>query len=90
MGHERDDASDVEYGGAAPTIRVLVHRDGELIHRELCESEAAAREVADRWSESGEGVTCTIDDLGSGHRAGDILEPDLEAESGREPDEGRA
>lgn len=77
MGPERDDSSDVEYGGAAPTIQVLVHRDGSLIHRELCESEAAAREVADRWTEQ-EGVTVTIDDLGSRHEPGDILEPDLE------------
>lgn len=89
MGHERDDASDVEYGGAAPAIQVLVHRGGELIHRELCESEAAAREVADRWSET-EGVTCTVDDLGTQHESGDILEPDLEPDAGPRPTDERS
>jgi hypothetical protein len=73
--HERaQDREGVEYGGTAPTVEVVVYRDGEVIHRELCESTDAAADVVDQWSEV-EGVECAVDDLSIHHRMGQILEP---------------
>jgi hypothetical protein len=69
-----DDREGVEYGGEAPTVEVTVYRDGTLVHRELCESAEAAADVVEIWSEV-DGVECTIDDLGTEHHAGQILEP---------------
>ncbi len=60
--------------GATPTIEVTVYRDGDLVHRELCETEAEADAVVDRWSEV-DGVECQVDDLSVHHRATDVLEP---------------
>lgn len=59
----------------APTVEVRVFRHGALVHRELCESEAEAAQIADWWSEL-EGVTVEVDDLSVRHRPGDVLEPD--------------
>ena len=59
----------------APTIEVRVFRHGELIHRELCESEEEASIVIDAWAEL-DGVTCEVDDLSVHHQPGEILEPE--------------
>lgn len=58
-----------------PTVEVRVYRQGELVRRELCESEEEAASVVQEWSEL-DGVTCEVDDLSVRHRAGDVLEPD--------------
>jgi hypothetical protein len=60
----------------APTIEVRVFRHGELVHRELCESEEQAALVVDEWAELDD-VECEVDDLSVRHRPGDILEPEL-------------
>ncbi|MGZ4801575.1 MAG: hypothetical protein ACXVJ7_16765 [Acidimicrobiia bacterium] len=60
--------------GSTPTIEVTVYRDGELVHRELCETETDASAVVEQWSEF-ESVVCQIDDLSVHHRSTDVLEP---------------
>ncbi len=57
-----------------PTIEVVVYQHGVEVHRELCESEAAASDVVDQWNEL-DGVECTVDDLSVRHTPTDILEP---------------
>ena len=64
----------LDFGNEAPTVEVLVWREGEVIHRELYESSGAAADVVDRWNEI-DGAQCSIDDLSVAHRAGQILEP---------------
>jgi hypothetical protein len=59
----------------SPTVEVRVFRHGELVHRELCESEEQAALAVDEWSEL-EGVRCEVDDLTVTHRPGEILEPE--------------
>jgi len=61
--------------GETATIEVRVFRHGELVHRELCESEQQASLVVDEWAEM-DGVTCEVDDLSVRHRPGQILEPE--------------
>ncbi|MCZ7527210.1 MAG: hypothetical protein M5U14_13015 [Acidimicrobiia bacterium] len=68
------DLSSADFG-ETPTIEVTVYRHGEVIHRELVESEEAAAEVVERWTEE-PGVECSVDDLSVHHEAGDILEPE--------------
>ncbi|MFI5041632.1 MAG: hypothetical protein ACHQNA_07265 [Acidimicrobiales bacterium] len=62
--------------GETPTIEVRVYRRGELIRRELCESEEEAALVVEGWAEV-EDVECEVDDLSVRHRPGDVLEPEL-------------
>lgn len=62
--------------GEAPTVEVRIFRDGELVHRQLCESVDEAAEVVDQWSEQEE-ITFEVDDLSARHRQGEILEPEL-------------
>lgn len=59
----------------APTIEVRVYRHGDLVHRELCESEEQAALVIEEWSEL-DGVECEVDDLSVRHEPGEILEPE--------------
>jgi len=66
--------------GESPTVEVRVFRLGELVHRQLCESEEEAAAVVDRWIEL-EGVECEVDDLSTHHRPGEILEPEAPTES---------
>lgn len=61
--------------GATPTIEVTVYRDGAVVHRELCETEAEASAVVERWNELGGPVECQIDDLSVHHGPTDVLEP---------------
>jgi hypothetical protein len=70
---------------AARTVEVTVYRDGDVIHRELCESELDAETVVDRWKEV-DGTEFQVDDLAVHHRPSDILEPTesvYDAEDGR-------
>jgi hypothetical protein len=60
--------------GVTPSIEVTVYRDGAVIHRELCETDAEASEVAEEWSEL-DNVECQIDDLTVRHQPTDVLEP---------------
>lgn len=60
--------------GSTPTIEVTVYRDGDLIHRELCETDAEANAIIEQWNELG-AVECQVDDLSVHHRATDVLEP---------------
>lgn len=59
----------------SPTIEVRVFRDGQLISRELCESEEQAALVVDVWAEL-ERVECEVDDLSIHHGSEDVLEPE--------------
>jgi hypothetical protein len=77
MGEHADDREAVEFGGEAPTVEVLVYQHGALVHRELCESKAAAADLIEEWGEL-DGVECLVDDLAVKHRPGEILEPDDE------------
>jgi len=58
-----------------PTIEVRVYQHGQLLRRELVESEEAAAIVLDIWSEL-EGVHCEVDDLTVRHIEGQVLEPE--------------
>ena len=78
----------MQRGDATPTIEVRAYRDGTLVGRTLCESEQAAMEAVEDWSEV-EGVVCEVDDLSFRHRAGDVFEPDPSIEvPGDGPDPG--
>jgi hypothetical protein len=61
--------------GETPTIEVRVFRDGQLVERELCESEDQAALAVEAWAEV-EGVEFEVDDLSIRHRPGDVLEPE--------------
>lgn len=58
-----------------PRIEVRVHRHGELILRELCDSEEDAARVLEAWSELDD-VTCEVDDLTIRHHPDDVLTPE--------------
>lgn len=58
-----------------PSIEVRVFRHGELIERQLCESDEEAAELVEQWSEL-EDVTCLVDDLTFHHMPDDVLEPE--------------
>lgn len=68
-------SSPTEYDAGAPTIEVRVYRDDLLLARELCETEADAAAVVERWSDV-DHVYVLTDDLSSHHDPGDILAPD--------------
>jgi len=57
-----------------PTIEVRVYRDGNLVQRELCETDVEAAAVVDAWSEV-EGIVCQVDDLSSGSAPAGVLDP---------------
>lgn len=61
-------------GWDTPCTEVRVYRHGELVQREMCESDAEVGQVLAAWSEI-EDVTCQVDDLSYHHRPGDVLEP---------------
>ena len=63
-----------EAGWETPTIEVCVFRDGELLHRELCESEAEVDSTVEFWSDL-DNVTFQVDDLSYHHQPGQVLEP---------------
>ena len=63
----------VEERDEVPTLEVRVFRHGELVHRELCESEEQASLVIDEWAEL-DGVECDVDALSIRHRPGEIME----------------
>jgi hypothetical protein len=66
-----------------PTVEVRVYRDGQLVHRELCESDDQAALVVEAWNDV-EGTEFEVDDLSSHHRPDQIL--DLEAPDARDND----
>jgi len=76
MAPENDEGA-AAFGDTAPTVEVVVYRHGEVVHRELCESTEAARDVVDRWSEL-DGVECIVEDLAARHEPGQILQPDID------------
>jgi hypothetical protein len=53
--------------GETPTIEVRVYRSGELIHRELCESDEQATLAVEEWDDIGD-VECEVNDLSPPHR----------------------
>jgi hypothetical protein len=67
-----------------PSIEVTVYRDGEVIHRELCETDLDAEAVVEQWKEV-EGTEFQVDDLSVHHRPTDILEPTESALDEHEP-----
>lgn len=68
------DETDGDADETAPTVEVTVFKDGHVIHRELCESEADAAASVERWKEV-DGAEFQVDDLAIHHRSTDILEP---------------
>jgi hypothetical protein len=70
------------YDSGAPHIEVRVYEQDRLIARELCESDADADAVVDRWSQDGD-FTFQVDDLSHGHGPDDVLGGEAV-----EPDEG--
>jgi hypothetical protein len=68
-----DDTS-LDPSDTALTVEVTVYRDGEVVHRELCESELDAEAVVEEWKEV-DGTEFQVDDLAVHHRPTDILEP---------------
>jgi uncharacterized Zn finger protein len=58
----------------APTVEVTIYRDGEVIHRELCETDVDAEAVVEQWKEV-DGTEFQVDDLAVHHRPTDVLEP---------------
>ena len=48
--------------GETPTLEMRAYRRGELVHRELCASEAEAAALVEAWEEE-PGIECEIDDL---------------------------
>lgn len=62
-------------GWDTPCTEVRVYRHGELVERELCESDAEVEQVLAAWSEL-EDVTCQVDDLSYHHQPDDVLAPE--------------
>jgi hypothetical protein len=58
-----------------PRIEVRVYRHGDLVQRELCDSEEDASEVVESWSEHDD-VICEVDDLTTRHHPEDVLAPE--------------
>jgi hypothetical protein len=52
--------------GGTRTLEVRVYRRGELIHRELCESEEQASLAVEEWGDLEE-VVCDVEDLSPRH-----------------------
>jgi hypothetical protein len=59
----------------APSLEVRVLREGEVIHRELCESEEQAALVVARWAEV-DGVEWEVGDLVEHTPIEGVLEPE--------------
>jgi hypothetical protein len=72
---EVEELSDQYAPEGTPNIEVRVFRGRELIERQLCESEAEATEVVEKWAEV-EDVTCLVDDLSFHHTPDDVLAPE--------------
>lgn len=60
------------YDTGAPSIEVRVYRDGEVIARELCESEDEANAIVERYADE-RGVSFEVEDLSSERWPGEIL-----------------
>jgi hypothetical protein len=60
------------YDSGAPHIEVRVYEQDRLVGRELCESEAEAEALVERWAQDG-GFTFQIDDLSHVHGPDDVL-----------------
>ena len=61
-------------GDVAP-VEVRLYRNGDLTHRQLCESAEEAGSLVEQWAE--QGITrVDIDDLSTHHAPGEILEPE--------------
>jgi hypothetical protein len=58
----------------SPSFEVCVYRDGELVERELCETEDDAADAVDAWSEV-DGVVCRVQDLSAADPAPGLLDP---------------
>ena len=82
------------YDAGAPSIEVRVYRDGDVIARELCESEDEANLIVDRYGDE-PGVSFEVEDLTSDRWPGEILgspsvgfEDELEAVEPMIPEQG--
>lgn len=62
----------------APTLEVLVFRNGDVVHRELCESEEQAAIVIEAWAEL-DGTTCEVRGLSDSEIDADATELDFTA-----------
>jgi hypothetical protein len=63
------------YDSGTPTLEVRIYDNGQLLTRELCESEEEAASVVERWQEVAN-VSVVVDDLSSKHGPDDILAPE--------------
>lgn len=75
-------SADMTDAGRQPTLEVVVRRHGDVVHRELVESEQEAALVAETWAEL-EGVHCEVRSI-SGPLPEDVsaLEPETIGDDG--------
>jgi hypothetical protein len=63
------------YDAGAPSIEVCIYEQGQLLTRELCESEEDAAAVVERYSDV-PNTYIVVDDLATKHGPDDILAPE--------------
>ena len=72
--------------GDVASVEVRLYRNGDLVHRQLCESAEEAGSLVEQWAERG--ITrVDIDDLSTRHEPGEILEPERFVDA-VDPDDG--
>jgi hypothetical protein len=66
--------SDMHGDDTTPTLEVRILRDGAVVQRELCETEAEANALVEAWSDV-DGVVVEVDDLARDTGGAGVLDP---------------
>jgi hypothetical protein len=66
--------SEMQEKDTTPTLEVRILRDGAIVQRELCATEAEANAVVEAWSDV-DGVTVEVEDLARSTRGAGVLDP---------------
>jgi hypothetical protein len=66
--------SEIQADGTTPTLEVRVLRDGDVVERVLCASDADADAIVQAWSDV-EGVVVEVGDLTRGAARPGVLDP---------------
>jgi hypothetical protein len=66
--------SEIQADRIPPTLEVRVLRDGVVVERQLCDSDAEANAVVEAWSDV-DGVVVEVDDLTRNAERTGVLEP---------------
>jgi hypothetical protein len=66
--------SEMQEKDTTPTLEVRILRDGVVVQRELCATEAEANAVVEAWSDV-EGVVVEVEDLARSPRGAGVLDP---------------